>query len=201
MDSPRINSRIGLGDWTAKQIEDPCGDCATCRPWRRRRVRSRRGSCGQSWGYWCCPAPAWHLRHGACGWRRARRIAPVTASLPVFPPSGIWKWHRRLVRCLAGGKNSRFETYSNGLRIDSEYAVSHRARAYVAFSLLDSTGRAVKRALSRLVLFITLQKASRRPSRPARTPAEACGESLLDYVRRRRCYNFIIDRFGRVYAW
>ena len=25
------------------------------------------------------------------------------------------------------------------------------------------------------------------------------GESLLDYVRRRRCYNFLIDRFGRVF--
>ena len=25
------------------------------------------------------------------------------------------------------------------------------------------------------------------------------GESLLEYVRRRRCYNFLIDRFGRVF--
>jgi hypothetical protein len=27
------------------------------------------------------------------------------------------------------------------------------------------------------------------------------GESLLEYVRRRRAYNFLIDRFGRVYRY
>jgi hypothetical protein len=97
-------------------------------------------------------------------------------------------------------KNSRFETYSNGLRIDSEYAVSHRARAYVAFSLLDSNGKGGEARTQPIGIVYHTTESLQAPFEASQNNLlKRVGESLLDYVRRRRCYNFIIDRFGRVY--
>jgi hypothetical protein len=74
------------------------------------------------------------------------------------------------------------QTYSNGLRVDGSYAVSNRPREITAGIVFHAT-------------------------ESAQAPFEAenndglkrIGESLLDYVQRRRSYNFLIDRFGRVF--
>src|SRR6185436_2751550 len=53
------------------------------------------------------------------------RMEPVSAS-----SAQVWQVE----------KTEDFETYSNGLRIENQFAVSHRPRAYVAFSYGSSDG-------------------------------------------------------------
>ncbi len=97
-------------------------------------------------------------------------------------------------------KAGDFETYSNGLRIENQYAVSHRPRAYAAFSIADpDAARGVKRTDPVGIVFHTTESLQAPFESSQNEVLKRVGESLIDYVRRRRCYNFLIDRFGRVF--
>jgi hypothetical protein len=108
----------------------------------------------------------------------------------VTPSADVWSVE----------KASDFETYSNGLRIENQYAVSHRPRAYVAYSVAEpETARGEKRTDPAGIVYHTTESLQ-APFKPSQNEVlKRVGESLIDYVRRRRCYNFLIDRFGRVF--
>src|SRR6185437_7446666 len=93
----------------------------------------------------------------------------------------------------AGG----FELYSNGLRVDNRFVVSNRPRAYLVFP--RSGGAAAHRSdPAGLVFHATESRLV--PFEPDQNQIlQQIGESLLDYVRRKRAYHFVIDRFGRVF--
>jgi hypothetical protein len=74
------------------------------------------------------------------------------------------------------------ETYSNGLRIDNSVAVPNRPRE-----------------LSVGIIFHATESAQAPFESEHNERLKRIGESLLDYVRRRRSYHFVIDRFGRVF--
>lgn len=97
-------------------------------------------------------------------------------------------------------KASDFETYSNGLRIENQYAVSHRPRAYVAYTYDNPEGtRGEKRTDPAGIVYHTTESLQAPFESSQNNRLKRVGESLIDYVRRRRCYNFLIDRFGRVF--
>jgi hypothetical protein len=97
-------------------------------------------------------------------------------------------------------KASDFEVYSNGLRIENQYAVSHRPRAYVAFTRDNPEAtRGVRRTDPAGIVYHTTESLQAPFDATQNNLLKRVGESLLDYVRRRRCYNFLIDRFGRVF--
>jgi hypothetical protein len=97
-------------------------------------------------------------------------------------------------------KNSLFEVYSNGLRIENQYAVSHRPRAYVAYRYDNPDGTTgEQRSLPAGIVYHTTESLQAPFESSQNNLLKRVGESLLDYVRRRRCYNFVIDRFGRVF--
>src|SRR4051794_21515812 len=90
------------------------------------------------------------------------------------------------------------EVYSNGLRIDNSFVVSNHARSYLAFPVSD-TGPPERRSTPAGIVFHSTES-RQEPFEAGRNEAlKKIGESLLDYVRRRRSYHFLIDRFGRVY--
>lgn len=105
--------------------------------------------------------------------RATARIAPPPPQLAATPPSlRVWR-----VDGTAGA-----ETYSNGLRIDNAFAVPNRPRAASAGIVFHAT------------------ESAQAPFEAEHTDSiKRIGESLLDYVRRRHSYNFLIDRFGRVF--
>jgi len=96
-------------------------------------------------------------------------------------------------------KTEDFETYSNGLRIENQFAVGHRPRAYVALSYgSDGTGGEHQTDPVGIVYHTT--ESLQAPFEPSQNKVlKQAAESLIEYVRRRRCYNFLVDRFGRVY--
>ena len=118
----------------------------------------------------------------------AERPEPATGAVEQTPE--IW-----IVE-----KTDAFETYSNGLRIDNRFSIANRRRSYVAFSATgpeDTPGH--RRSVPAGIVFHTtesLQVAFESAQNPA---LKRIGESLLTYVRLKRAYNFLIDRFGSVY--
>jgi hypothetical protein len=75
------------------------------------------------------------------------------------------------------------EVYSNGLRIDTSATVANRPRPN------GTAGIVFHSTESELAPFEAEHN----------DDLKRIGESLLDYIRRRRSYHFLIDRFGRVY--
>jgi hypothetical protein len=92
------------------------------------------------------------------------------------------------------------EVYSNGLRIDTRFTVPNRPRLYPAFKEAGaaSPGR-VWRSRPAGIVYHT-SESCQAPFEEQETPMlKRLGESLLEYVRRKHAYHYLIDRFGRVY--
>jgi len=92
------------------------------------------------------------------------------------------------------------EVYSNGLRIDTRLAVSNRPRLYTAFQRDGASAiNRVRRSQPAGIVYHTTESCQ-APFEAQETPVlTRLGESLLEYVRRKRAYHYLIDRFGRVF--
>jgi hypothetical protein len=128
--------------------------------------------------------------------RAAARIAPAplpppapharVAAAPSVQP--VWQVEER----------SGIEIYSNGLRIDKHSAVSNHPRSYLAFPV-SGAGVPLRRSQPAGIVFHSTESQIAPFEAGHNQALKRIGESLLDYVRRRRSYHFLIDRFGRVY--
>jgi hypothetical protein len=109
------------------------------------------------------------------------RPAPVPAVWPV-EKAGAW------------------ETYSNGLRIDNRHAAVSRARSYLAFRASKPQDvEGVTLSAPAGIVYHTTESQQAPFEAGQNGVLKKIGESMLDYVQRRAAYNFVIDRFGRVY--
>jgi hypothetical protein len=110
---------------------------------------------------------------------------PRTAGTRIVP--NVW-----LVEKTAGS-----ETWSNGLRIDNHFLVATHARSYLAFPADGSAPE--RRTTPAGIVFHTTESLQAPFEESANRMLKKIGESLLEYVRRREAYNFVVDRFGRVF--
>ncbi|MGA2716569.1 MAG: peptidoglycan recognition family protein, partial [Bryobacteraceae bacterium] len=94
-------------------------------------------------------------------------------------------------------KTAESETYSNGLRIDNHFLVDTHSRSFLAFPA--DGGRPVRRAEPAGIVFHTTESTQAPFEASENRVLKRIGESLLEYVRRQQAYNFVLDRFGRVY--
>ncbi len=123
----------------------------------------------------------------------ARALRPTprrSGSRPPGEPHLIWEVE----------KTADYEVYSNGLRIETRYETSTHPRRYMAFAA-DHPGREpgeVRNTPAGIVFHATESRQAPFEESENRV-LKRLGESMLEYVRRKRAYNFVIDRFGRVY--
>ena len=97
-------------------------------------------------------------------------------------------------------KSADSETYSNGLRIDTRFERANHARSYLVFPAdQPDDGAGVRRTQPAGIVFHTTESRQIPFEASANGALKQIGESLLDFVRRKQAYNFLIDRFGRVY--
>ena len=97
-------------------------------------------------------------------------------------------------------KTSSSEVYSNGLRIDNRFRVTNHPRTYLAFLLKsDPRTSGVRRTEPAGIVFHATQSRQAPFEAGQNGVLKKIGESLLEYVQRKRAYHFLIDRFGRVY--
>jgi hypothetical protein len=116
----------------------------------------------------------------------ARHVTPAIRPDP-HPAAEVWVVE----------KNGELETYSNGLRIDNRFLAETRARSYLAFPA--DGGAAVRRTEPAGIAFHTTETRQAPFAASENRRLRRIGESLLAYVQRRQAYNFVIDRFGRVF--
>jgi hypothetical protein len=125
---------------------------------------------------------------------RAARPTPVPAGpMPVVADArAIHVW---LVK-----NTKQFDLYSNGLRIENQYAASTEARRYVAFARIGGrTGGGTWRTDPSGIVFHTTESHIAPFEEDQNQVLQRAGEGLLEYVNRSRAYHFVIDRFGRVF--
>ena len=123
--------------------------------------------------------------------RKALPVRPPTPAAPplVAPATSVWEVENA----------SSYEVYSNGLRIENEYAVSNEPRAYVTLDPNADFQPGPTQSRPAGIVFHT-SESDQAPFEAGQNRAlRRIGEDLLQFVRGKRGYHFVIDRFGRVY--
>jgi hypothetical protein len=134
--------------------------------------------------------------------------SPVNAAAIVIPAGMALPKTESAQEIWQVEKTAAFETYSNGLRIDNKFSTANHPRSYLAFAAARSGGshdRTPDKAQDEArttpagIVYHTTESLQ-APFVPGQNgKLKQVGESLLDYVKRKKAYNFVIDRFGRVY--
>jgi len=119
-------------------------------------------------------------------------LAPVAESLPAdaqgLAPTTIWR----------ADHGSNWELYSNGLRIETTYTVAGEPRRYRIHAREQGLQPTVHTKPVGILFHISesdlwpLDAGFNKQLRKSST-------ALLKYVKEQRAYNYVIDRFGRVY--
>jgi len=121
---------------------------------------------------------------------RIRRKEVTTLPALLEPLGHVW-----LVK-----NTQQFDLYSNGLRIENQYAATTAARHYLAFARAGArSGAAEWRSEPAGIVFHTTESHIAPFEEDQNQTLQRAGEGLLAYVNRSRAYHFVIDRFGRVF--
>ena len=95
-------------------------------------------------------------------------------------------------------QNNQYDLYSNGLRIENNLEVANEPRSYALISRESGSVAARRSQPAGIVFHMTESpQASFEPEEKA--TLMRIGQGLLLYVRSKRAYHFVIDRFGRVH--
>ena len=135
-------------------------------------------------------------------WRRALAFI-------ALPAPAVRKVHAasRLPKAIAAAvprvwpveTNAKFDLYSNGLRVENEFTTSTQTRTYLALVRARNEAVGERRHEPAGIVFHTTESHMAPFEEDQNQTLKRAGESLLEYVRRRQCYHFVIDRFGRVF--
>lgn len=122
----------------------------------------------------------------------AAKQGPVAETLPMLPaavtPSAIW-----LVE-----KGKDWELFSNGLRIDTSHSVAGEPRRFRVFEAgVGMRDEVYTKPVG--IVFHTSESDIWPLEASFNENLRDSTQRLLRYLVRNRCYNYIIDRFGRVY--
>jgi hypothetical protein len=133
--------------------------------------------------------------------RASIRAKPVTAAVP---PKVSLAWEPAPSAPVGAAwlvdKSDESETYSNGLRVDTRSESPTHPRGYLAFPAdRPDQSSGVHRTAPAGIVFHTTESRQLPFEANANHALKRVGESLIDFVRRRHAYNYLIDRFGRVY--
>jgi hypothetical protein len=123
---------------------------------------------------------------------------PRTAPIPANPtPAAVAEKAGPVWQVEQSGDS---EVYSNGLRIDTRFTIANGSRAYTAFRRDGAAPvKPVRRFQPAGIVYHTTESCQAPFEAEDTQVLKRLGESMLDYVRRKRAYNYVIDRFGRVY--
>jgi hypothetical protein len=98
-------------------------------------------------------------------------------------------------------KSKDFETYSNGLRIDNRYAVSNDDRLFypVYQRAAVNPDQPEWRSEPAGIVYHTTESDQADFDPEHNGNLKRIGREVLNFIREKRCYHFLIDRFGQVY--
>jgi hypothetical protein len=180
--------RVGEVERRAVKIHDPAAKLRFLRESFKAKPRRRRAGALSTAivalaAAGLCLAPA-----------SARRNEPARSAPPARPvaaterPATVW-----LVE-----KSGQVELYSNGLRIHDDFRTENSPRSYRV--LARGSGQlSPARSAPVGIVFHTTESEIQPFDAAHNADLQRSGAGLLEYVRRNRSYNFVVDRFGRVF--
>jgi hypothetical protein len=176
-----------ITEWRANRINDPI---ARLRYLRGARIGLRGWRFDRNWRLVCLAAllliPPVPVRD-AMAPRPPRAAAALRISLE---PPAVWLLEQA----------ADHESFSNGLRIDDRYLIETHRRSYPVYRRDRPESLAVEWRTDPAGIVYHATENHLAPFAPAESlRQQRIDEALLDYVRRRQSYHFVIDRFGRVY--
>jgi len=123
--------------------------------------------------------------------RNARILAPpaATAALPPSDIPHVWPVEQ----------NRDYDLYSNGLRVENDLAVANQPRSYRLIPIRESLESGPLRDQPAGIVFHTTESDQAPFAEDQSRTLQRIGRELLLYVRHKRAYHFLIDRFGRVH--
>ena len=157
------------------------------------------------------PAPAWTRAKSvpaicfvlllagllAPGYQASNRDNATEKPVPQFHPASV----DTFPKVWLVDKSQDFETYSNGLRIDDRYAVANDTRVfYPAYrrNAVDPDQPEWRSEPAGIVYHTT--ESDQADFDPGQNGTlKRIGQQVLNFVRDKRCYHFVIDRFGQVH--
>ena len=144
------------------------------------------------------------------------RVAPAVLALAVVPLGSDAHLRVRLNATAAGPallhrsptpappvwlveQTSEFEVYSNGLRIERRFEVAHEQRSYQLIGRASGETVGALRTQPAGIVFHTTESDQAPFEAEQNHNLKRIGRELLLYIRNKRAYHFVIDRFGRVH--
>ncbi len=125
---------------------------------------------------------------------RERSLTAPHADLPVAPAAPISKVWRVEA-------SETMDVYSNGLRVDRTFTVNNRPRASFPIFPLTGGSTPVKSGSAPVgIVFHTSESLLAPFDEHENRRLRQLGRNLLEVVRQERAYNYVIDRFGRVFS-
>ena len=188
----------GVVDWQARRIDDPVARLR----FLRRTVGDLRPfgepePVAKAWWqrkrFWLSGLallvvlPATQFSETGRFWRR-----PQAVTATVKPPTAPTVW---MVQ-----QSKDAETFSNGLRVERRFETSNLPREYEAFrrGQEDSAAPEMRKDPAGIV-FHTSESLQEDFEEKNNRRLVYIGEALLGYVKKTQSYNYVIDRFGRVW--
>lgn len=140
---------------------------------------------------WLSPKHVISANAGASGSSPRVLWLPTATTLPA-PTGQVW-----MVQSTA-----QFDLYSNGLRVENEYVTSTAPRRYLAFANRPDPPHSAAewRTDPAGIVYHTTESNLAPFTEDENQALRRAGEGLLEYVKRRHSYHFVIDRFGRVFG-
>jgi hypothetical protein len=193
---PARLSRLTTGqfiEWRARRIEDPVERLRYLR--RANHVAEPAGPNSRSLRWraaaFCAVLALMAARTAsdATGHRPAATAPPRQMSVAARPAE-VWVVE----------SNKEYEVYSNGLRVENGLAVSNQPRSFVAFDRRYPDLPPGLWASDPVGIVYHTTESHSAPFEPDQNQViKRQGRELLKFVREKRAYNFVIDRFGRVH--
>lgn len=185
-------------DWKASRIDDPVA-----------RLRFLRHTVGDQapWGPSEVKPKPW--------WRRKRLQIAAGLVLVIVPASQLTDagrvWRRPPAAALAKAGEAKpdvwmvqqtkeFETYSNGLRVERRFETSNEPRSFEVFQRGEEEVSTPQPRVEPAGIVYHTSESMQDPFEEKNIKRLVfIGESLLGYVRDSKSYNYVVDRFGRVW--
>jgi hypothetical protein len=155
---------------------------------RQATTVARRGKSRRWIAYFAFAMAIVTLRSDAINRKLSAPRGRAIAVRPASDPPDVWPVEQ----------TREYDLYSNGLRIENSRTVSNEPRSYY---LIDrgTVTRGPLRSQPAGIVFHTTES-DQMPFEPEQKSAlKRIGQELLLYVRNKRAYHFLIDRFGRVH--
>ena len=129
-----------------------------------------------------------------------RAVKRDTSVVRALRPSNREPHERRVPAVWLVDKKNEYEIYSNGLCVETRLETDGRPRSYLVYDAASEEREAIDSGTQPAGIVYHCTETLQAPFEAGQNGVlKRIGENLLTFVRANRSYNYVIDRFGRVW--